>query len=289
VLIALLLPAVQAAREAARRSSCINNLKQIGLATHNYHTSVGIFPPGYVSLGQTSDPNSPDAGPGWGWGTMILGALEQGPLFSSLNFSLPIADPGSSTARSTTLNIHLCPSSTGRSGPVILKNVGAVIAPTDLAAGNYVGSAGQFEPEEFPGTNNGLFFRNSGIGLRDVTDGTSQTLMAGERSRNVGEATWVGSVPFAQSCTNPTWRIQACDTGNVLVLAHTGPTPDQAWIDTPNYKTSGADDYWSLHPGGANFLFGDGSVRFLKETINPTVFSGLATRAGGEVLGGDSY
>jgi len=220
---------------------------------------------------------------------MILNQLEQGPLFNSMNFSLQITDPGSSTVRSTTLNVHIFPSSTGRTGPILLKNAGGTVVLSNLSAGNYVGSAGQFEPEEFPRINNGILFRNSMVGIRDITDGTSQTLMTGERSRNMGEAAWVGAIPFALTCTNPTWRNQTCESANVLVLAHTGPSPDEAWIDTPNYKTSGADDYWSLHAGGVNFLFADGSVRFLKETINPSVFSALATRAGGETVSGDSF
>ena len=113
--------------------------------------------------------------------------------------------------------------------------------------------------------------------------------MVGERSRNVADATWVGVVPAAQLCTNPRWPVKDCEPANVMVLAHTGPAPSQPWVDVPNYKGAGADDFWSLHPGGCNFLFCDGSVRFIKETVNPRVFSFLSTRSAGEVVGSDQF
>ena len=288
VLIALLLPAVQAAREAARRAFCTNNLKQIGLAMHNYHTSLDTFPPGYVTLTQTTQPNSPETGPGWAWGTMILNHLEQASLFNSVNFSLPITDPAAMTVRTIVLNAYLCPSSVG-AGPVILSNAGGTVLVSDLSPGQYVASAGQLEVVEFPASNNGVFYRNSRNGLRDIADGSSQTLMAGERSRNLADATWVGVIPTARVCTKPTWAVQDCETANVMVLGHTGPSPNQRWVDVPNYRGAGSDDFWSLHPGGCNFLFCDGSVRFVKETVSPRVFSFLSTRAGGEVISADEF
>jgi prepilin-type N-terminal cleavage/methylation domain-containing protein/prepilin-type processing-associated H-X9-DG protein len=289
VLIALLLPAVQAAREAARRAQCSNNLKQLGLAMHNYHAAHDTFPPGYITRTQTEQPNSPETGPGWGWGTMVLNDLEQRPLHNSANFSLPITDTGSRTVRTASLSVFLCPSSTGGTGPVVLHDSSGNTLVSDLSPGQYVASAGQLEVEEFPAQNNGLFYRNSRVGVRDITDGTSTTLMAGERSRNVADATWVGVIPFSQVCTTPKWPVRACETANVMVLGHTGASPDQRWVDVPNYKGAGPDDFWSLHPGGCNFLFADGSVRFLKETVNPRVFSFLSTRAGGEVVGADQF
>lgn len=289
VLIALLLPAVQAAREAARRAQCTNNQKQIGLAMHNYHAALDVFPPGYVSLVQSTSPTAPEFGPGWGWGTMILNHLEQGPLYNAVNFSLPITVPASLTVRTTVLSGYLCPSSVG-SGPVIISDPSATVLVNDLSPGQYVACAGQFEIADSPADNNGLFFRNSRIGLRDVRDGSSTTLMAGERSRNVADATWVGAIPSGQVCTKPGFRpIPECDPSNAMVLAHTGPSPSGPWIDTPNNKAAGADDFWSLHPGGCNFLFCDGSVRFIKESVNPQVFSYLSTRAGGEVVSSDQF
>jgi prepilin-type processing-associated H-X9-DG protein/prepilin-type N-terminal cleavage/methylation domain-containing protein len=289
VLVALLLPAVQAAREAARRAQCSNNLKQIGLGMHNYHSTHDTFPPGYITRTQTNQPNSPETGPGWAWGTMLLNNLEQTAAYNAANFSLPITVPASQTVRSIRLSVFLCPSSTGGIGPVILEDASGMALVTDLSPGQYVASAGQLEVEEFPDQNNGVFYRDSRNGVSAITDGTSTTLMAGERSRNVADATWVGVIPFSRVCTNPKWPVHDCETANVMVLGHTGPSPDQRWVDVPNYKAAGADDFWSLHPGGCNFLFCDGSVRFIKETVDPRIFSFLSTRAGGEVISSDQF
>jgi prepilin-type N-terminal cleavage/methylation domain-containing protein/prepilin-type processing-associated H-X9-DG protein len=286
VLIGLLLPAVQSAREAARRAHCSNNLKQIGLGMHSYHSVHNTFPPGYITA-VVNDPTMPEIGPGWGWGVMLLNQLEQQPLYQGVNFSLQITDPGSRTVRTTTLSVFLCPSNVG-SGPVVASSMTDAPLNTDVSAGQYVASAGQLEPGEFPDSNNGVFYRNSRNGLRDITDGSSSTLMAGERSRNIADATWVGAVPTWRLCTNPKWRVQECGPPSTLVVSHTG-TAATGTIYVPNSKSSMVDDYWSLHPGGCNFLLCDGSARFIKESVNPSIFSYLSTRAGGEVISADQF
>jgi prepilin-type processing-associated H-X9-DG protein len=294
VLLGLLLPAVQAAREAARRAQCTNNLKQIGLALQNYHSAIGVFPPGYLSQTQNNStaPDAVELGPGWAWLPLTLPYIEASSLYNSINFSLSITAPAALTVRTLTLSMFLCPSSVG-AGPVTQMKFGTLppgtLAVTDLSAGQYVACAGQFEVGDSPANNNGVFFRNSANSFATITDGTSTTLMAGERSRNLADATWVGVIPGAQICTKPTWRVQECEPSSVMVLGHTGPSPGgQQYVDVPNYKAAGTDDFWSLHPGGCEFLFCDGSVRFLKESINAKVFSYLATRAGGEVVSSDS-
>jgi len=287
VLIALLLPAVQ----AARRAQCVNNLKQIGLAMHNYHSTHDTFPPGYVSLVQTTESNSNEVGPGWARVTLILNNLDQASIYNAANFIVPITDPASVTVRTVRLSGFLYPSSAGRDGPVTLTNAdsGGTVLVNDLSPGPYVGRAGQLEVDDYAHMNNVMFFRNSRLGLRDITDGSSTTLMTGERSRNLADATWVGAIPTARVYTNPAWKNTDCEPANVMVLGHTGPSPNHGWVDVPNDKAAGPDDFWSLHPGGCNLLFGDGSVRFIKETVNPRIFSFLSTRARGEVIGSDQF
>ena len=295
LLIGLLLPAVQAAREAARRLHCANNLKQIGLALHNYHTFHNAFSPGYVSGTTAGAPSTAETGNGWGWGAMILAHAEQSPLSSALNFDLQITDPGSMTARSTSIGVFLCPSTVGF-GPASFHYYKPLAGlPSDLATSQYVASAGQFEVSGSPSRNNGVLYRNSSVGLGDITDGASSTLMVGERSRNVADATWVGVVPNgvvanARACTAPGWLFQVCGDTRSMVLAHTGPDPKEGnVVGVPNSLDAGASSYWSLHPGGCNFLLCDGSVRFVKGGIDPSIFGSLASKSGGEIVDGTGY
>ena len=303
VLIALLLPAVQAAREAARRVQCTNNLKQLGIALHTYHDAVGAFPPGYLSL---MDPVTYDNdGPGWGWAAFSLSQMEQVPLYNSINFVLGVEFAVNQTARLTVLGSFLCPSDALRLD--LFTVVDATTSNTtpgapicDVASSNYVGSVGSGDPSSLypwiidsdngpPGRDNGngIFFRNHSIKIAQILDGTSQTFLCGERSQNLSRATWTGAVTNAAV---PLIALQAeagldPEGGGALVLSHTG---EGHGPNSPSGLAHG-DQYWALHPGGANFLFADGSVRFIKELVGFTIFQALATRAGGEVLSADQF
>jgi len=289
VLIALLLPAVQAAREAARRSQCLNNLKQIGLGLHNYHDAVGAFPPGYLSL---PGPDGDNTGPGWGWAAMVLPQLEQTSLSNAINFSLPIESAANQTARLTKINTFVCPSDASFQPQFTVVDdstsnltLGAPIC--DVASSDYVGCFGKGDVSDIPGRDSGegLFCRNRSIRLAEITDGTSQTLAAGEKSQNLARATWTGAVSHAAV---PITDLQAenglsPEGGGALVLSHSGE------LDGPNSQPAHADQFWGRHPGGANFAFADGSVRFIKAKRPLAIFQALATRQGNEVLSADSY
>jgi prepilin-type processing-associated H-X9-DG protein len=130
-----------------------------------------------------------------------------------------------------------------------------------------------------------VFFRNSSVRIAGVIDGTSQTIAVGEKSQNLARATWTGAVSRAAV---PITELQAenglsPEGGGALVLSHTGE------LDGPNSKPAHADQFWALHPGGANFAFADGSVRFIKEKRPLAIFRSLASRKGREVISADSY
>jgi prepilin-type N-terminal cleavage/methylation domain-containing protein/prepilin-type processing-associated H-X9-DG protein len=305
VLIALLLPAVQAAREAARRAQCVNNLKQMGLALHNYHDAVGAFPMSYVSFQAFKD-GATDTAPGWAWSTMILSQLEQPAVFNSVNFAQAVEAPANSTVARSSLSVYLCPSDPIMSGPFTVSTSGgaaiATVSPTSYAA-----CVGNDATDSTTGLNNdglgnGVMFRNSRIRMADITDGTSQTILVGERAWSINNGTWVGVVT---NCVIRRGPANPCPTtGAAYYLAATLVQAHCNVLNTITDPDGGLDDFSSRHPGGANTLFGDGSVRFLKSVLanNGTNSSGgtiyspaslilqaLGTRAGGEVLSADSY
>ncbi|MDB5337461.1 MAG: prepilin-type cleavage/methylation protein [Planctomycetaceae bacterium] len=272
VLIALLLPAVQQAREAARRSQCKNNLKQFGLALHNYHDNSNGFPQGWIGVnaaGQTFV----DGGNGWGWASRILPQMDQGPLFNTLNFSLPMTHASHAAARITPLPVYRCPSDIGDLVWTITDTNGTALA--QLASANYVGSFGISDVDNCVGQSapfrcagEGLLFHNSFVRMADITDGTSNTFMAGEHKTNLTldwHSTWLGVVPGGEDAY-------------VRILG----TADH----TPNHPLNHIDDFSSHHVGGAHFVMGDGAVRFVSTNIDSGVFAGLATRAGGEIVNG---
>jgi prepilin-type N-terminal cleavage/methylation domain-containing protein/prepilin-type processing-associated H-X9-DG protein len=303
-LVALLLPAVQAAREAARRIQCVNNLKQIGLALHSYHDAVGSFPMSYAARSPFVD-GSTDTAPGWGWATMILPQMEQRPLFDAVNFSLAVEAGANSTVVRTSMTSHLCPSDPTRgtfSVSDAAENPLALAAPTSYAA-----CVGGDESDSTTGINNdgrgkGIMFRNSRIRLSDVRDGASNTIIVGERAWSVTEGVWPGVITRGVVRRGPA---NPCPlTGALFYPAATLVQAHCNVLNTNTDPDGGLDDFSSRHPGGANFAFADGSVRFLKDVLRnsgvrpngSTIYSpeslrlqALGTRAGGEVVSGDAF
>ena len=295
VLIALLLPAVQAAREAARRMSCTSNLKQIGIALNNYQNALGVFPPGYASLWKKdgSDPGvaEDDLGHGWGWASMILPQMEQPAVFNAINFSLTMTYPANFTAQTVRINSFLCPSDSTKA-LVPVRNEADDQTIYTVAGANYVGVYGTGEVGAAPGRGNGLFFRNSHTSFADIADGSSQTLLIGERSHNLSYATWTGRaiggwLHKTSSFEGGTDTFSAEPEESFTMIL--GPVGLEEGPRTPNHPEAHVEDYWSRHPGGVHFLFGDGSVRFVKSSITPSVYQALATRSGGEVVSSDQY
>jgi prepilin-type N-terminal cleavage/methylation domain-containing protein/prepilin-type processing-associated H-X9-DG protein len=269
VLITLLLPAVQAAREAARRAQCTNNLKQIGIALHNYHDAHGTLPIGYTyTVGYTTG--------GFGWASMVLPQLEQAPLWNAINFSLPAWSFQNSTACVQTLNAYQCPTDfTVTAG--FLQREGF-----RYARSSYVGCFGPADMDIAPNDRQGLFSRNGQTRFAEVTDGLSQSIAVGERTNAVFvsvigsdnhfdvETVWPGAIK----------ETPADDHG------HTTLFQSAFLITNPNFDDRNAMSY---HPGGLNYLFGDGSVKFLKLSIDLGVYRSLGTRAGAEVLSADQF
>jgi prepilin-type N-terminal cleavage/methylation domain-containing protein/prepilin-type processing-associated H-X9-DG protein len=297
VLVGLLLPAVQAAREAARRAQCSNNLKQIGLALHNYNQIHGALPPGYVSIWDRAFLR--ERGPGWGWASMILPQLEQQPIYDQIDFRRQIQDHSQATIRTTAIASYLCPSDDMPSSWIasvgLVKVTGGVILELvfplcDVAGSNYVGVYGVGEPGV---DGDGVFFRNTSVRFGDISDGLSQTLCVGERSiqlqKGRGQATWVGAVPGAQiwSCnsaaigdpdaTGPCVK----EDGSGMTLGHTGEGHG------PGDPYSDVNQFLSRHGLGANFLFCDGHVKYLNKSINYAMYKALSTRSSSEVVSGD--
>lgn len=271
VLVALLLPAVQAAREAARRVSCFNNMKQIGLALHNYHDTHKVFPMGWNGLEATTNRPYAEGTPGWAWGSFALPYLEQATLADGVvRYTLPILDPANQVARETFLPVFRCPSDTPADKLFTLGLEGSPNTPlVTLATASYVGVHGTVELHDCEGLpigvqcrSDGTFYHLSSTRFADILDGTSNTFAVGERSAMAGFSTWVGVA-------------QGGDEAFARVLGITD--------HPPNSEHPHLDDFGSQHPGGTNFVLADGSVRLISETVDLAVYRAYATRAGGEV------
>ena len=278
VLVALLLPAVQAARDSARRLQCANNLKQIGLALLNYETTHKAFPSGYVS---NFESDGDDTGPGWGWCSFILPQMEEDAIYRVIHFDLPIYDPMNGV-RVANVSGFFCPTDdVKRVWQAKSRDADGypIALICEVAASNYVGMYGTTEPGV---DGDGMFFRNSRIALKDITDGSSKTIAVGERGHQLGNATWVGSVTNAilfPDDNNTVSRPEAEDSSG-MVLGHAGEGIG------PGGAGGDVNQFYSLHGAGANFMFADGHVTFLLESMDYKTYLALATRAGGETVSG---
>ena len=284
VLIALLLPAVQAAREAARRSQCVNNLMQIGIAAKGYETAHEVLPPGVVN--PTGPIQNKPTGYHFGWVTQLLPYLDARPVDRRLVRDVGVYQPENLTARGVMLAVMLCPSDPGTS---------RMIGPTgreEVALNNYVGIHHDREAP-IDVTNNGVFFLNSHVRYEDIEDGMSQTLFFGEANRDSTTLGWASGT--RATLRNVGWMMNGATGFGSAAGPITGIYPDDLGSSGSNPAAQApipADPVGGLssrHPGGSNFGFGDGSVRFLKTTLSASVFRSLANRADGGLLGADQY
>jgi prepilin-type N-terminal cleavage/methylation domain-containing protein/prepilin-type processing-associated H-X9-DG protein len=271
ILVGLLLPAVQAARAAARRISCDNNLKQLGLALHNYEGAMRRLPAGYIYKRGVQGNHA-----GASWGALSLQFLELANVQSRINFNVPMFDPQNAAVREIHLPVFLCPEDTVSPSSYV------EMGDEKYAMASYVGSFGPPDLDDTQEKREGLFSRNSGTRFADVLDGLSSTLACGERQngpfRKSGvhgphfsyETTWSGAI---REISDPT------DDHGHMVLFQTGNTPNSAYSDDR--------DVSAPHIGYANFLMSDGSVRLIIEEIDLAVYQRLSTIAGGEVISSD--
>jgi prepilin-type N-terminal cleavage/methylation domain-containing protein len=293
VLIALLLPAVQQAREAARRSQCKNNMKQMGLALHNYHDVFLVFPPG----GITCNPCVPtyNGGSGHSFLAAILPYIDQAPLYNKLNWSVSgwnntgaSADATHELMVKTVLPAYICPSSP--KDPIAAYSAGAGSYPYLIGAiTDYVGVAGSTGTSGSYGlrATSGTFFKNSKIGVFKMTDGTSNIMVVGEYS---GYAKGEKAAGYNQMTTYANFNASLWCS----FYDHTSASQDSAYktvIYAPNvlFNTGSANlsdqSLKSMHVGGIHVLLGDGAVRFISENINLTTYKNLADIADGATLG----
>ena len=295
VLVGLLLPAVQQAREAARRSSCSNNLKQIGLAFHNYNDVNKKFPKGvYYSASQAR---------GWAWGSYVLPFLEEANLYDDLQVETALVGSQIGTLGQTVISTYRCASDAAEQ--INSKRAANGAGSLQGATSNYVGNSGnrvdplgkasQDSTPAIEGTmkanHSGLVIPGAHIRLREVTDGLSKTLLIGERDSgdlahgDHAASFWIGLyhhvVPGAHGFLNNfmTYFNESAATLMVINAGTPGATQNTWAVPEPT------DSWSSKHPGGAQFVFGDGSVRFLRETIGNSTLHDLCSRNDDDVLG----
>jgi prepilin-type N-terminal cleavage/methylation domain-containing protein len=297
-LIGMLLPAVQGAREAARRTQSLSNLKQMGLALHNYHDAKRMLPPGFRSrvlstgtVGTTVTVT--EEGPGWSFFAMLLPYLEESSLHSTIRFDLPITHELNKAARETNVAVFIDPGDTAprlidvtdsgdSSSSIPSTNTPTVL--TQAAVCSYVGCLGTQAYERQPF--NGVFHRNSRIRFADVTDGLSKTIAVGERMSRHTRSSWVGVVPGQEliyapesprhNPAEPSFNWRPAITATLVHVASSVPS-----------LTGSPGGFIGPYRVGTNFLNLDGSCRLISEDTPRDLFQALCTRANGEALTAD--
>ena len=305
ILVALLLPAVQAAREAARSVHCKNNLKQIGLALQLYHDSLQSFPSGYIFVDPAQPAPVPIAGggaggtkrydappptavtlpndPGWGWAALLLPYIEQGTVNEKIDFGVAVANPQSARLRTLRMSFLVCPSDTNTGVFTVLDELNAPLA--DAHTNSYTACYGAFGLLNLqPDQGNGLFQRNSRHPIAHILDGTSNTLAIGERGAILAKAPWAGVMTGGTCRTTP---------GAPVFLSSVQQAPVMAMSRMANRSLNSPFcepyDFFSAHRQTVYFAFADGSVQGLSRSTADSVRQALATISGDEPVASGSY
>ncbi len=277
ILIALLLPAVQAAREAARRTQCCNNLVQLGIALQNYHGAHEVLPPGVVN--PTGPIRHVPNGYHMGWLVQVLPYIEEQVTFKHVDFSVGAYHKNNAPVRDVPIEVFVCPSDPTGYSPA-------------LPSSNYAGCHHDVEAP-IDVENHGVLFLNSHVPAADIPDGTTHTIFVGEKTVEADDLGWMSGT--RTTLRNTGTPINGAVAGPILPMPvlpmpgagqpaqpqETTEAPEAAAPQGPQLFVGG---FSSFHPGGANFLFGDGAVRFLSETITPQVYQQLGHRADGKLL-----
>lgn len=299
-LVGLLLPAVQAARETARRSSCGNHLHQLAIGLTVHEAAQRRFPAGYVSEAGRAplDPGTLDRPPGTGWGMLTAPYLEEVAAVGAYRQDLGIAAGVNGAVVSSSPALFRCPADSGPREPfTVLTESGTPHTPAVLLGrSSYVGNAGHREPWSEPavtweGVANGPLYRNSWLRTGRVIDGLSKTVFLGEHSSRLSQKSWAGTLPGAWSHPMADFIAMAGtlpDAAATLVLVHSGPAAREAdVIHPPNDPVAHVCQMFSDHAGGCNVALGDGSVRFVSDMVNHDVWAALCSFDGREGPAGD--
>jgi prepilin-type N-terminal cleavage/methylation domain-containing protein len=298
ILIALLLPAVQQAREAARRTQCRNNFKQIGVALHNYHDAHKVFPPGWVPMHQppAHPAEQSQLASSWAWGALLLPMLDQAPLYDALGVGTtstpppPAAQDPVAGKHDILLPVYICPSDISSE----TTDWGGTLwttANSGYRKSNYAGSSGNLNTAWLTHWNSqpaarGTFGPASRTSLRDIVDGSTSTTIVGETggipdsglSAFVHASCWIRTQDYWGSSGPAIPPTSTASHLSAFVVTRpqtiTGFNQPTAWIA-----------FASCHEGGAHFLLGDGSVRFISENINPLLYRNLGSIADAQVIG----
>ena len=304
LLTALLLPAVQQAREAARRTGCRNNLKQMGIALHGYHDTFGKFPKGgfggVLTLPATWETENARRCRFLSWGTAVLPYLDQAALYANWDHGHWYLQPENQNLARSILPVFLCPSSPL---PPYRRNGDNLSAPAEFARSDYSGNYGERSIRCHPARNCPNHYGDLGdtsgqprgtmmlqpsaaflsltIGITEITDGSSQTILVGEAPHAI-HGLWAGHKNVMDQSAPLNERLSADSPFESCVIP-----PDRPELAGRLGCDVGSQDFHSYHAGGACFLFGDGSVRFLAENVDLKVLAALLSRRGGEVISGD--